>query len=330
MNWPNLNGDRTMNFVSRFLLLLISGITFAHAQSYPARPVRIVVGFAAGGPADIVARIIAQQLTERFGSTFLVENRPGATGTIGAGLVSKAASDGYTLYLPSVNHVMAPYMYSKVPYDPVTDFSPVARVAHNPLLVVVHPSLPVKSIKDLIALAKARPGELNFATGGIGASTHLAAELFKSMVKIDMVAVHYKGDGAAYADLAGGQIRLMFASISGLLPYVRSGKLRGIAVTSAKRSQIAPEFPTVAESGLSGYEVVTWFGVLAPPATPKDIVTRLNHEILQSLALPSAREQFTKLGFEIVGNSPEQFAAYLEEENAKWSKVVKELGLRAE
>jgi tripartite-type tricarboxylate transporter receptor subunit TctC len=320
-----------MGLMMRSLLLLLACVAFAHAQPYPSKPARIVVGFTAGGPSDIVARIVAQQLTERMGQSFVVENRAGATGTIGAEIVAKSPPDGYSLYLASqTTHAVAPYMYAKVGYDPIKDFATVVRVAHNPLLMVVNPSFPVTSIKELIALARARPGQINFATGGIGSSPHMSMELFKSMTKIDMVPIHYKGDGAAIIDVIGGQVPMLTSSMSALMPYVKTGKMRGIAVTSMKRSTVAPEFPTIAESGLPGFEVITWFGILAPAATPKEIVNRLNSEIVASVSLPSVREQFTKMGFEIVANTPEQFAVFLKEENVKWGKVVKDLGLRAE
>ena len=313
------------------LLLLVSGAVFAQAPSYPSRPVRLIVGFAAGGPSDIVARIVAQQLTERMGRPFVVENRAGATGMIGAEVVAKSPPDGHALYLASqTTHAVAPYMYSKAPYDPIRDFATVSLVAHNPLLCTTHPSLGVKSVKDLIALAKARPGDLNFATGGIGSSPHMSVELLKSMTGISMVAIHYKGDGAAISDLLGGHVPIMFASMAGLLPHVKTGKLRGIAITGARRSTIAPEFPTIAESGLKGYEVVTWFGILTTAGTPGEVVNRLNTEIVQSLAVPAVREHIIKLGLEIVGNTPEQYASFLKDENVRWGNMVKALNLRAE
>ena len=313
------------------IIALLASIAGANAQSYPSKPTRIIVGFTAGGPSDIVARIVAQQLTERMGQSFIVENRVGATGTIGAEIVAKAPPDGYALYLASqTTHAVAPYMYAKIGYDPLKDFATVVRVVHNPLLMVVNPSFPVTSIKELIALAKARPGQINFATGGIGSSPHMSMELFKSMTKIEMVPIHYKGDGAAIIDVVGGQVPMLTSSMSALMPYVKSGKMRGIAVTGLKRSTVAPEFPTIAESGLPGFEVITWFGILAPAATPKDIVNRLNSEIVAAVQLPNVREQLTKMGFEIVANTPEQYAAFLREENVKWGKVVKDLGLKAE
>ena len=315
----------------RAFLLMAASVTVGHAQTYPSKPSRIVVGFTAGGPSDIVARIVAQQLTERMGQSFVVENRVGATGTIGAELVAKAPSDGYSLYLASqTTHAVAPYMYAKVGYDPIKDFATIVRVVHNPLLVVVNPSMPVKSMNDLIALARARPGQINFATGGIGSSPHMSMELLKSMLKLDMVPIHYKGDGAAIIDVIGGQVPMLTSSIWALMPYVRSGKLRGVAVTSLKRSTVAPEFPTIAESALQNFEVITWFGLLAPAATAKDVVSRLNAEVVQSVSLPAVKEQLTKMGFEIVANTPEQYAVFLREENVKWGKVVRDLGLRAE
>ncbi len=319
--------------ISRYLLLLLLATSsgYVQAQPYPSRPVRIVVGFAAGGPSDIVARIVAQQLTERLGRPVVVENRPGATGMIGAELVAKSPPDGHSLYLASqTTHAVAPYMFSKVGYDPIKDFTTVSLVAHNPLLCTTHPSLGVKSVKELVALARVRPGELNFATGGIGSSPHMSVELLKSMTRINMVAIHYKGDGAAISDLLGGHVPIMFASMAGLLPHVKTGKLRGIAVTGARRSTIAPEFPTIAESGLKGYEVVTWFGILATGGTPVEIINRLNSEIVQMLAVPAVKEHIIKLGLEIVGNSPDQYAAFLKEENVKWGNMVKALNLRAE
>ncbi len=311
--------------------LLAFGVACADAQQYPTKPVRIIVGFAAGGGTDIVGRIMAQQLTERMGRPFVVENRAGATGMIGAELVAKAPPDGYALYVASqTTHAVAPYMYAKQLYDPVKDFATVSLMAHNPLLIVVHPSLTVKSVKDLIALAKSQPGALNFATGGLGSSPHMSMELLKSMTNIDMVPVHYKGDSAAVIDVIGGQVPLLSANIATMLQHVKTGKLRGIAVTGAKRSAIAPEFPTVAESGLHGYEVVTWFGMLTTAGVPAEVVNRLHVEIVASLAQPAVKEQITKLGLEVVGNSPEQYAAFLRSENVKWGNMVKQLKLKAD
>lgn len=322
-----------MVMLVRFLMLglIVSAGTLAVAQSFPSKPVRIVVGFVAGGATDTVARLVAQQLSERLGRSTVVENRAGASGTIGAELVAKSPPDGHVLFLATqTTHAVAPYMLAQIPYDPVKDFAPVALVAQNTLLIVVTPTMPVKSVQDLIALAKARPGELNFATGGVGTSPHMSGELFKTAAKIDMVPVHYKGDAAAVIDVIGGQVPVMFLNITGMLPHVRSGKLRGLAVTSATRSTVIPEYPTIAESGLPGYEVVTWFGVLAPASTPADIIARLNREIIQAVAVPSVKEQIFQLGLEIVASTPEQYAAVLKSENARWSKMVRDLGLRTQ
>ena len=315
------------------ILLFAIFFSAAHAQTsaYPSKPTRIIVGFVAGGPSDLVARLVAQGLTERMGQQFVVENRPGATGAIGAELVAKAPADGYTLYLASqTTHAVAPALLPRVGYDPLKDFAPIVRVAHNPLLMVVHPSMPVKSFKELVALARAQPGEINFATGGIGSSPHMSMELIKSLTKVNMVPVHYKGDGAAIIDLLGGHMQLFNASIGTLLPHARSGKLRGLAVTSLKRSAMAPEFPTLDESGLTAFEVLTWFAILAPAGTPREIVARLNSEILQVVALLGPKEQLLKMGFEIVPNTPEQYAAFLKEEHARWGKIVRDLNLKAE
>jgi tripartite-type tricarboxylate transporter receptor subunit TctC len=320
-----------MSFTARLLLMFAACLSVAQAQTSPAKPARIIVGFVAGGPSDLVARMVAQQLTERLGQTFLVENRPGATGIIGAELVAKAPPDGNTLYLASqTTHAVAPAMYAKVGYDPIRDFVTIVRVAHNPLLMVVHPSMPVRTFKDLVSLAKSRPGQINFATGGNGSSPHMSMELIKSIVKIDMVPVHYKGDGAAIIDVLGGHVQLFNASIGTLLPHARTGKMRGIAVTSLKRSAMASEFPTLHESGLENFEVLTWFGILGPAGMPREAVNRLNAEILKVVALPATREQLLKMGFEIVPNTPEEYAAFLKQEHARWGKVVRDLGLKAE
>lgn len=309
---------------------LIAGMSAAWGQAYPSKTVRIVVGFAAGGPSDIVARLLAQQLTERLGRSVIVENRAGATGTIGAELVAKAPADGHSLYLASqTTHAVAPYMYKSVGYDPVKDFATVTLAMHNPLLGVVHPSMKIHSVKDLIAFARARPGVINFATGGQGSSPHMSMELLKSMAKIDMVPIHYKGDGAAIPEVIGGQVPMMFSSIAAWVPHVKAGKVRGIAVTSLKRSSIAPEFPTVAES-VPGFEVITWFGILATAGTPPDVIARLNKELVAALGVATVKDTAAKLGMEIVANSAAEYDAFLKAENEKWGKMVKSLGLRAD
>jgi tripartite-type tricarboxylate transporter receptor subunit TctC len=319
------------NLLCGAVLAALPVAAVAQGAAYPTKPVRLIVAFAPGGLIDSTGRMVGQALTERMGQPFVVENRTGATGTIAAELVARAAPDGHTLFVanPPTN-VVAPHLYAKVGYDPLKDFAAVVRMVHNPLLVVVHPSLPVKSVGELIALAKAKPGQLNFATGGMGSTPHLTMELFKRMAKIDTMAIHYKGEGAALVEAIGGHVHFMAVSISVLLPYVRGGKLRGIAVTTTKRSSLAPEFPTVAETGLRGFDTNTWSGIVAPAATPRDIIQRLNSEIVQWLSQPNTKTQLVKMGLEIVADTPEQFSAFLKDEYAKWGNVVKELNLRAE
>jgi tripartite-type tricarboxylate transporter receptor subunit TctC len=306
--------------------------TQAVAQTtYPAKPVRMVVGFAAGGATDVIARIMAQQFTERMGRPFVVENRAGASGMIGAELVAKAPPDGHALYVATqTTHAVAPYMYAKPLYDPMKEFATVSLMGHNPLLIVVHPSVNVKTVKELIALARAQPGAVNFATGGNGTSPHMSMELLKSMAKIDMTPVHYKGDGAAVIDVIGGQIPLMCSNTATVLAHAKQGRLRGIAVTGAKRAAIAPEYPTVAESGLAGYEVTTWFGLLTTAGVPADVINKLYGEVTQALAQAAVKDQFTKLGVETVGSAPDHYAAFLRSENVKWGSMVKKLGLKVE
>jgi tripartite-type tricarboxylate transporter receptor subunit TctC len=326
-----------MTALTRTLLTLLMsisclsvGVNAAHAQPYPSRPMHLVVGFPIGGPADIVARVVAQHLTERYGQPVVVDNHPGATGTIAAEQVARAAPDGYTMFMATQpTSSVAPHMYAKLGYDPLKDFATVVRVGHNPLLIAVHPSTPFKSIGDLIAAAKARPGQIDFATGGIGSTPHMSMELFQRTLKLDMVAVHYKGESAAVVEAVGGHVQVLAASLPVLLPYVRSGKLRGLAVTTRERSALAPEFPTIAESGLRGFDTSSWFGIVVPAATPGEIIRLLNTEIVQWLSQPAVREQFVKMGVEIVADTPEQFAAFLQNENARWGKLVRELHLSA-
>lgn len=317
------------------LCLAAFAASAAHAQPqsqpYPSKPVKLVVGFTAGGPTDIVARLIAQHLGERLGQPFVVETRAGAAGSIGANYVAKSAPDGYTLYMAvQTTHAVAPYLYPNVGYDPIKDFTGVVRVVHNPLMMVVHPSFPVKSIADLVAYAKAHPGKVNYSTGGLGSSPHMSVELLKKAAGIDIAPVHYKGDAAALTDLLGGQVNMMMSSISGLLPNVQNGKLRAIAVTGSTRSPTVPDVPTVAESGYPGFEVLTWFGLVAPAKTPPDIVDRLNKEVLETLKLPEVKAQLNKMGFEVVPNSPAEFTRFIAEENVKWGSLVKALNLKVE
>ena len=300
----------------------------ASAQTYPARQVRVVVPFAPGGGTDIAARVLAQKLTERVGQSFIVDNRPGASGIIGTEMVAKSAPDGYTLLVGSQT-VMAvvPAMYGKLNYDTVRDFVPIIRIIDTPTLIAVHPSLPVKSIKELIALAKARPGQLSFG-GSSGGTPHMFGELFKSLAKVDMLFVPYKGEGPAIIDAMGGQISMVFSNLPTVLPMAQGGKLRPLAVTSAQRVASAPEIPTVAESGLPDYIANSWFGLYAPAGTAGEIVTKINTEATSALNIPDVKARLAEQGMYVVANTPEQFAAFLKMEIPRWTKVVKDSGIK--
>ena len=304
---------------------LITAPMFAAAQPYPNRPIHLVVGFPPGGINDIVARIVGQKMSESLGQPVIVENRGGAGGTIGADWVSKATSDGYTLLLGSVSNLaMAPSLYGSLPYDPTKDFTPVALVAAAPNIMVVHPDFPVHSVKDLIELAKQKPGTIDYASAGIGTSNHLTVELLKVMADIDIVHVPFRGDGPAIAAVLAGQVPMQFPTLPVALPYIKSGKLRAVAVSSATRSPLLPEVPTVAESGgLPEFAVSIWVGIVAPPGTPKEIVDRLNAEIRKAVALPDIREHLAALGADPASDTPEQFSAYIAAETAQWLKVAR-------
>jgi tripartite-type tricarboxylate transporter receptor subunit TctC len=311
------------------IVMVAAGVGLAHAQSaaYPAKPVRIVVPFAPGGGVDVTARILAQRLTERTGQSFFVENRTGASGIIGVEHVAKSPPDGYTLLVGSqTTQAVVPAIY-KVSYDTARDFAPVTVIATSPLLIVVHPSLPVKSVKDLIALAKARPGQLTFGAAA-GGTPHMAGELFKLMARVDLLFVPYKGEGPAVNDTMGGQISMVFSNLPVVLPHARSGRLRPVAVTTAQRVSTAPDIPTVAESGLPGFEAATWFGLVAPAAVPRDIIARLNAESAAALNVSEVKERMAAQGLFVVANSVEQFADLLKSEIPRWAKVVKDAGIK--
>lgn len=310
---------------------LVASVSGAYAADYPNKPIRIVVPFAAGGTTDFLARAIAQDLGTSMGTTVVVDNRPGAGGNIGSDLVAKSVPDGYTLLLGTVGtHAINASLYKKMPYDTVKDFAPISLVASVPNILAVHPSVPAKSVKELIALAKAKPGVLAFASSGNGSSIHLSGELFKSMTDVDMVHVPYKGSGPALTDLVGGQVQLMFDNMPSSFPHVKAGRLRALAVTSPKRSPAAPDVPTIAEAGVPGYESVAWFGILAPAGTPPEIVKKLNTEIAKTLKSPEVMTRLASQGAEPVSNTPEQFAAYIKSEMTKWAKVVKTSGAQVD
>ena len=317
----------------RLLVCLLTALAASgvHAQTYPAKPLRIIVPFAAGGGADLVARTVGAKLTEALGQPVVVDNRTGAAGSIGAEIAARAPSDGHTLLLGS-NGPLAinPSLYAKLPYDAARDFAPVALVTVMPFLLVTHPSLPVKSVKELVALAKAKPGELNYASPGSGSSTHLANELLKSMTGMSIAHVPYKGVAPAAADLISGQVQMMSGDLATLLPHVKSGRMRALAVTSARRSALLPQMPTVAESGVAGYDASGWFGVLVPAGTPPAVVERLNATIVKGVAAPDARERLGTLGGDVATGTPADFGAHLRTEAAKWGKVIRALGLKAD
>ena len=320
-----------IKLLAAFVLFMAQPLLVSAQEKYPNRPVKIVLGFPPGQATDTVARAIAQKLGETTGQVFIVENRPGAAGIIGTDLVAKSTADGYTLVMGS-SGVMAvnPGLYSKLPYDPVKDFAPITVAVTVPLFLVANPDFPPNTVKELVAYAKANPGKVNYASGGSGVTNHLAMELFKSVAGIDMVHVPYKGGPPALTDLIAGQVNVMFETGPGALPHVKSGKLKAIAVGGSKRSAAMPNLSTVAESGYPGFEAVAWIGISAPTGTPKEIITKLNSEIVKIVHLPDIKERFLGLGAESVGNTPEEFAIYLKAEITKWGKVVKDSGAKVD
>ncbi len=300
-------------------------------QAYPTKPVRFVIAFSPGGPSDILTRLVGTKLSEAMGQPFVFENRPGAGGNIAGEFVAKAPPDGYTLLMGN-NSILATNasLYKKMNFDPVKELAPVALLASQPNILVVHPSLPVKSVKDLVALAKSRPGQLNYASSGSGAAAHLAAELFKSSTGVSMVHIPYRGAGPALADMLAGQCQVMFATALSVQPHIKSGRLRPLAVTTARRSATFPDLPTVAETGVKGFEATTWHGVVVTAGTPQAVIDRLNAEINKILKMPDMRERLRNQGAEIIGGTPQQFAAYIQAEIPKWAKVIKDSGATAD
>lgn len=317
----------TWFFAASITINLIAGS--AAAQTYPSKPVRMMVPFPAGGGSDTMGRIVGTRLSERLGQQIVVENRPGAAGSIGADIVARAPADGYTILLGSTSElVQYPNVNPKIPYDPVRDFAPISLVGTIPLVLVVHPSLPVKNVKGLVALAKARPGEINFGSAGQGATTHLAVELFILLTGVKMTHVPYKGSPQAVADLVSGDVQLGIPTMPAALPFIKSGRVKVLAVSSAKRASNLPDIPSLDEAGVKGYDATLWTGMLAPAGTPKEIINRLHAEIAKVLALKEVNDALDKQGAEAQGSTPEQFAAYIKSELAKWAKVVKEAGIR--
>jgi tripartite-type tricarboxylate transporter receptor subunit TctC len=303
----------------------------ATAQAYPAKPITIIVPFSAGGTTDILARVIGQALNKELGQSVIVDNRAGAGGNIGGALAAKAAADGYTLFMGTVGtHAINQSLYKKMPFDPVKDFAPLTRVAMVPNLLVANPAKPYKSVQELIAFAKANRGKVNFGSSGSGSSIHLSGELFNALARVDMVHVPYKGSAPAVSDLLGGQIDIMFDNLPSAIQHVRAGKLRPLAVTTAKRSPELPDVPTIAEAGVPGYEATSWFGMFAPAATPAPVVAKLNAALVKVLADPEVKKKLAEQGAEPYSEKPEQFAEFIRKETAKWSKVVKDSGASAD
>jgi len=318
------------------MLVGIAGIALAapsaaQAPAYPTKPVRMVVPFPPGGATDLIARDVAQKLSEVWGQSVVVDNRPGAGGNIGTELVAHAAPDGYTLEMGTVGtHAINASLYAKIPFDHVKDFAPVVLVAGVPNVLEVNPALPINSVQELIAYAKANPGKLNFASSGSGTSIHLSGELFKVMAGVEMTHVPYKGSSPALQDLIGGRVQLMFDNLPPSLPQIKAGKLRALAVTSATRAPALPDVPTIAESGLPGFEASSWFGILVPAGTPPAIIAKINGEVVKWLASPEGKEKLAAIGANAAGGTPEDFARHIQAETAKWAKVVKASGAKVD
>ena len=310
-----------------FGLLLAAVAIAAHGQTYPSRPIRYIVPQAPGGSSDTLARIVTQRVSEGLGQQIVVDNRPGATGIIGTEVAARANPDGYTLLQVATSHATNPAALLKLPYDTVRDFAPVLLLSQQPNIWLVHPSVPVRNIKELIAYVKSKPREVNFASSGTGGSQHLAGELLKTMTGIEMTHIPYKGSPPALVDLLAGRVPLMSSTMPPALPHIKSGKVRAIAVTSAKRSPALPEVPTVAESGVPGYEAIAWQGLVAPAGTPKPVIARINAEFVKVLKQPEVTAKLNDQGFETVASTPEWFTQYIKSEIAKWSKVIKAAGL---
>jgi tripartite-type tricarboxylate transporter receptor subunit TctC len=311
------------------LLALIAAQTALAQSAYPNRPVKILIGFTPGTAPDLAARILADRFAEVWRAPFVVETIPGAGSNIATERTAKATADGYTLLMGGNSAlVINPSLYETLPFDPLKDFAPISQVFIAANVLVVPPELPVKSVAELVALAKAEPGKLSYAHAGVGTSQHLAAELFKYMAHVDIRAVPYRGTTAFMPDLLANRISLSFANIANAMPLVREGKLRALAISSIKRSALAPELPTMAESGFPGFEAVPWFGLLAPAGTPKDIIDKLHDETVKALAIPEVRKKFDELGLEPVGNSPAEFAALIRKETPEWAKVIKDAGIK--
>jgi tripartite-type tricarboxylate transporter receptor subunit TctC len=311
--------------------LALAAVGEVHAQAYPTRPVRIIVAFPPGGGTDIVARIISPRLTEMWGQQVIVENRAGASGVIGTEAAARSAPDGHTLFMATMGNVTVnQHLYPKMPVDPLRDLAPLSQVVAVHFVMVAHPSLPARNVKELIALARSKPGQINYSSSGPGGAPHLGMELFKSLAKVNLVHIPYKGSGPSFADLIGGQVSLTSDSLVQALPYIRAERLRALGVLGAKRSPLLPDVPTIAESGVPGYELTNWFGLLVPAGTARELITRINGAVVKVLQQPDVRERLVAMGADVVGNSPEEFGTFMQAESTKWAKVVKDANIRAE
>lgn len=317
---------------SKLLLAVVAFLlcAAAAAQSYPVKPIRFIVPFPPGGPTDVLGRVIGQKLSEQVGQPVVIDNRAGAGGNVGFELAAKSPPDGYTIVLGAPPLAISPHLYAKLNYDPIKDFAPIALMASMPTVLLVHPSVPVRSLKELVQLAKANPGKLNFGSGGAGTSNLLASELLKGIAKIDLVHVPYKGASQAMLGLIGGQVDMVVIGTPTAIPQIQTGKVRALAVLSARRLPAIANVPTAAEAGFPGYEVITWYGVLAPAATPKAIVDRLNAELSKVMTEPGSRDRIVGAGFDTMTSTPEQFAGFIKAETVRWGKVIRDSGARAE
>ena len=322
---------RNMEKLALAALIAITSTSACFAQAYPSRTIRLIVPSAPGGPVDARARWIAEKLRISLGQALMVDNKPGAAGIIGTQAATQSPADGYTLVMVHQGTMaLNPHLYPELPYDPIKDFAPVSRLVVSPMLLAVHPDVPAHSVVDLIRLAKQKPGQLNFGSPGVGSPPHIAGELFSRLAHIDVLHIPYKSSPAAQIDLIGGRLTYTFDGVVSQLPQVRAGKIRALAVTSAKRLPALPDIPTVAESGLPGYEYWSWMGIAAPARTPKEIITRLNAEITKILRTQEARDWFAEQGGEPVIETPEEFAAYIKTEYSRWGKLIREAGIKAE
>jgi tripartite-type tricarboxylate transporter receptor subunit TctC len=320
-----------LRFCCGAALLAVFVFASAQAQNYPARPVRLIVPFSPGGAADVPGRILADRLTHALGQQVVIENRPGAGSTIGAEAAAKAPPDGYTLFMISNTHFVSAGLYKKLSYDSLNDYTPITQITSAPNILIVHPSLPVRNVRDLVALARSRPGEINYASSGNGSTQHLTGALFCKMAGINMTHIPYRGSGPVTADLLAGQVQVGFPGIAGMLSHIKSGKLRALGVSSARRSPELPEVPTIAEAGIKGYEMVAWFGIAAPKGLPRDIQGKLHSELLKILKTSDMQKSMRVVGQEVAyQEKPEQFFDFMKVEAAKWAKVVQESGAKVE